>query len=458
MDNQTNNNFTDVNKEVNTQAPNEKTDIYEPSIEDENTKIPKVHPIRNWIKKRLQWIREHLPHPFQAVMYAISPKSVKEVIYNEAVKVAEEERKEHGQTTVYKKEILNSWNINTEQKIVMLAALAYNKRQDVTVVLGNEKAIRFVRVGETVRIEHGELKQQTKEAEPKYVFRNAGSVVMNTTITNNDKKEVKDIYEMLVKEKSKKIFNSKSFDKKYKAFEKKSINCYDISNTVVLIEKNTPLHNQEPPENIVDANNWGGNENYKITDFEKEFSGHEKDIMESILNNTPRDIILLINHEMNLSMDNFLKGQFNVNEYSKCHEKICKEIEQSRNSKEPVEIQFETSNYTDIVTLGTSIRTQPTVNVLQEQPQDKTEQPQDNVKDTVTKNKIAYQITDKDLDILVNDEKWLVRKTVAEHGRDKDLDILVNDNDCDVRATVAKHGRDKDLDILVKSVYNEKKF
>ena len=56
---------------------------------------------------------------------------------------------------------------------------------------------------------------------------------------------------------------------------------------------------------------------------------------------------------------------------------------------------------------------------------------------------------DKDLDILINDENYNVRKAVAEHGRDKDLDILVHDNDSRVRGAVADQGRKKDLDILL---------
>ena len=55
---------------------------------------------------------------------------------------------------------------------------------------------------------------------------------------------------------------------------------------------------------------------------------------------------------------------------------------------------------------------------------------------------------DKDLDILVNEHNYYIRRALAKHGRDKDLDIFVYDEDILVRLEVAKHGRDKDLDIL----------
>ena len=42
------------------------------------------------------------------------------------------------------------------------------------------------------------------------------------------------------------------------------------------------------------------------------------------------------------------------------------------------------------------------------------------------------------LDILINDEDWRVRLEVAIHGYG--LDILINDKDCDVRAEVARQG------------------
>lgn len=54
-----------------------------------------------------------------------------------------------------------------------------------------------------------------------------------------------------------------------------------------------------------------------------------------------------------------------------------------------------------------------------------------------------------DLDKLVKDKDWQVRKAVIERSRDKDLDKLVNDPDADVRSIVALQGRNKDLDILV---------
>lgn len=58
----------------------------------------------------------------------------------------------------------------------------------------------------------------------------------------------------------------------------------------------------------------------------------------------------------------------------------------------------------------------------------------------------------KDLDKLVYDEHWPVRRIVARHGRDKDLDILVNDPAGPVRKTVAEQGRLQDLDILVHDI------
>ena len=44
---------------------------------------------------------------------------------------------------------------------------------------------------------------------------------------------------------------------------------------------------------------------------------------------------------------------------------------------------------------------------------------------------------DKDLDKLIGDKDWQVRKAVVERGRDKDLDILVNDPAIEVRNEVA---------------------
>ena len=67
---------------------------------------------------------------------------------------------------------------------------------------------------------------------------------------------------------------------------------------------------------------------------------------------------------------------------------------------------------------------------------------------------LARQGKDQDLDVLVNDKSWFVRREVAKQGRDKDLDILVNDEDVDVRSAVAAQGRNQDLDILV----NDEKY
>lgn len=69
------------------------------------------------------------------------------------------------------------------------------------------------------------------------------------------------------------------------------------------------------------------------------------------------------------------------------------------------------------------------------------------------RREVAIRGRDKDLDILVNDKELMVRKAVARHGRDKDLNLLVRDNDHEVRFEVAKKGRDKDLDILVYDEY-----
>lgn len=62
---------------------------------------------------------------------------------------------------------------------------------------------------------------------------------------------------------------------------------------------------------------------------------------------------------------------------------------------------------------------------------------------------VAWRERDKDLDILVHDENPNVRGAVAFKLRDKDLDILVHDKDTEVRRIVALVGRNKDLDILV---------
>ena len=62
------------------------------------------------------------------------------------------------------------------------------------------------------------------------------------------------------------------------------------------------------------------------------------------------------------------------------------------------------------------------------------------------------------LDILINDEDWRVRLEVAKHGYG--LDILINDKDCDVRAEVARQGygldkliNDKDEDVRKDTSY-----
>ena len=69
----------------------------------------------------------------------------------------------------------------------------------------------------------------------------------------------------------------------------------------------------------------------------------------------------------------------------------------------------------------------------------------------ITKEEITKYIEDN-LDILVNDEHWNVRREVARQGYG--LDKLVNDKDCDVRKEVAKHGycldklvNDEDCDV-----------
>ena len=54
------------------------------------------------------------------------------------------------------------------------------------------------------------------------------------------------------------------------------------------------------------------------------------------------------------------------------------------------------------------------------------------------------------LEELVKDPDWRVRKQVAKHNIDNLLDILVLDKNQEVRGMVLIHQRDKDLDLLVK--------
>lgn len=59
----------------------------------------------------------------------------------------------------------------------------------------------------------------------------------------------------------------------------------------------------------------------------------------------------------------------------------------------------------------------------------------------------------KELDVLVKDEDFEVRKAVAEFGRPEDLDVLVKDKKITVRRAVMKHQRKQDLEILKNDVY-----
>ena len=59
----------------------------------------------------------------------------------------------------------------------------------------------------------------------------------------------------------------------------------------------------------------------------------------------------------------------------------------------------------------------------------------------------------EELDILVKDEDFEVRKVVAEFGRPEDLDFLVKDKKISVRRAVMKHQRKQDLEILKNDVY-----
>lgn len=76
-------------------------------------------------------------------------------------------------------------------------------------------------------------------------------------------------------------------------------------------------------------------------------------------------------------------------------------------------------------------------------------------KDPEDRIKAATEGKDEDLDVLVHDGEWEVRKAVAQQGRDKDLDKLVNDIHHSVRVSVAEQGRDQDLDQLVSDKHYE---
>lgn len=59
----------------------------------------------------------------------------------------------------------------------------------------------------------------------------------------------------------------------------------------------------------------------------------------------------------------------------------------------------------------------------------------------------------KELDVLVKDKDFEVRKAVANFGRPEDLDILVKDKKITVRRAVMKHQRKQDLKILKNDAY-----
>lgn len=54
------------------------------------------------------------------------------------------------------------------------------------------------------------------------------------------------------------------------------------------------------------------------------------------------------------------------------------------------------------------------------------------------KMKLAEQGRPEDLDVLIHDKDWRVRREVARYGRNKDLDILVHDEDSFVRGVAKK--------------------
>ena len=69
--------------------------------------------------------------------------------------------------------------------------------------------------------------------------------------------------------------------------------------------------------------------------------------------------------------------------------------------------------------------------------------------DWEVRKQVAKHKIDNLLDILVKDEHPEVRASVLiSHRRDKDLDILVNDEDFAIRAIIARFGRRQDLEKL----------
>lgn len=59
----------------------------------------------------------------------------------------------------------------------------------------------------------------------------------------------------------------------------------------------------------------------------------------------------------------------------------------------------------------------------------------------------------EELDILVKDKDFEVRRAVAEFGRPEDLDVLVKDKKISVRRAVLKHQRKQDLEILKNDIF-----